>query len=56
MLVFFYFQVIIYLCVCYYVALKAIAIFYAIQDFTLIALLLKLASPALILFNIQIVF
>ena len=38
--------------ICYHVVLKANAIFYKIQDFTFIALLLKLASPASIYFLI----
>ena len=38
--------------ICHHVALRANAIFYEIQNFTLVDLFLKLASPASI-FNIQ---
>ena len=37
--------------ICYHVALRANAIFYEIQDFTLIDLLLKLANRASIFFQ-----
>ena len=40
--------------ICYHEALRANTIFYEIQDFTLIDLLQKLASPASIFSNIQI--
>ena len=40
--------------ICYHVALAVNAIFYEMQDFALVDLLLKLVSPALISFNIQI--
>ena len=40
--------------ICYSVALRAKAIFYEIQNFTLFDILLKLVSPASILLNIEI--